>query len=111
MARASCDASLPSRARAFAAKTGRHIHDVRGSDTNLAVGTGIRRSVRRLLTVGTDSALGEKQPGLAIAKAITGRDLQVDFRPIGQTGILISRRDVVANHDADEIEPSESRQA
>jgi uncharacterized NAD-dependent epimerase/dehydratase family protein len=69
---------------------GRQIHDVRRSDTMSSVGTGERRSGRRLLTVGTDCALGKKYTALAIAKAMTAKGLKADFRATGQTGILIS---------------------
>ena len=50
----------------LAAKLGRKIHDVRGSDTQFSVGTGVRRPGRRLLTVGTDCALGKKYTALAL---------------------------------------------
>jgi uncharacterized NAD-dependent epimerase/dehydratase family protein len=75
---------------ACAAKLGRQIHDVRYSDTRFAVGNGKPRSGRRLLTVGTDCALGKKYTALAIAKAMTARGHKADFRATGQTGILIS---------------------
>lgn len=75
---------------ACAAKLGRLIHDVRHSNAKFAVGTGVRRPGRRLLTVGTDCALGKKYTALALAKAMTARGLKADFRATGQTGILIS---------------------
>jgi D-glutamate N-acetyltransferase len=75
---------------ACAAKLGRLIHDVRHSNTPFSVGTGMRRPGRRLLTVGTDCALGKKYTALALAKAMTARGLKADFRATGQTGILIS---------------------
>jgi uncharacterized NAD-dependent epimerase/dehydratase family protein len=75
---------------ATAAKLGRQIHDVRYSDTKFPVGTGKPRTGRRLLTVGTDCALGKKYTALAIAKAMTARGHKADFRATGQTGILIS---------------------
>jgi D-glutamate N-acetyltransferase len=73
-----------------AAKLGRLIHDVRHSNAVFSVGTGVRRPGRRLLTVGTDCALGKKYTALALAKAMTARGLKADFRATGQTGILIS---------------------
>ena len=75
---------------ACAVKLGRLIHDVRHSNTMFTVGTGLRRPGRRLLTVGTDCALGKKYTALALAKAMTARGLKADFRATGQTGILIS---------------------
>jgi uncharacterized NAD-dependent epimerase/dehydratase family protein len=73
-----------------AARLGLQIHDVRHSDLSFAVGTGARRSGRRLLTVGTDCALGKKYTALAIAKAMIAKGMPADFRATGQTGILIS---------------------
>jgi uncharacterized NAD-dependent epimerase/dehydratase family protein len=82
---------------ARAVELGRQIHDVRRSDMTFAVGTGERRSGRRLLTVGTDCALGKKYTALAIAKALTAKGLKADFRATGQTGILISGRGVAVD--------------
>jgi uncharacterized NAD-dependent epimerase/dehydratase family protein len=75
---------------ACAAKLGRAIHDVRHSNANFTVASGMRRPGRRILTVGTDCALGKKYTALALAKAMTERGLKADFRATGQTGILIS---------------------
>jgi uncharacterized NAD-dependent epimerase/dehydratase family protein len=75
---------------ACAARCGRQIHDVRHSDAKFPVGTGKRRPGRRLVTVGTDCALGKKYTALAIAQAMVRRGLKADFRATGQTGILIS---------------------
>lgn len=82
---------------ARAVQLGRQIHDVRRSDMTFAVGSGERRSGRRLLTVGTDCALGKKYTALAIAKALTAKGLKADFRATGQTGILISGRGVAVD--------------
>jgi uncharacterized NAD-dependent epimerase/dehydratase family protein len=76
--------------KGHADKLGRQIHDVRHSDLNFPVGTGVRRAGLRLLTVGTDCALGKKYTALAIAKALVARGRRADFRATGQTGILIS---------------------
>jgi uncharacterized NAD-dependent epimerase/dehydratase family protein len=75
---------------AAAAKWGRKIHDVRRSDMTFPVGSGERRSGRRLLTVGTDCTQGKKYTALAIAKAMTAKGHKADFRATGQTGILIA---------------------
>jgi uncharacterized NAD-dependent epimerase/dehydratase family protein len=80
-----------------AARLGRRIHDVRHSDTRFAVGTGAKRSGRRLLTVGTDCALGKKYTALAIAKALRSKGRSADFRATGQTGILISGQGVAVD--------------
>jgi uncharacterized NAD-dependent epimerase/dehydratase family protein len=73
-----------------AAKHGRRLFDVRRPPENLPVATGRRRSGRRLLTVGTDCALGKKYTALSIAKALQARGVPADFRATGQTGILIA---------------------
>jgi D-glutamate N-acetyltransferase len=75
---------------ACAASLGRLIHDVRHSDAKFSVASGERRPGRRVLTVGTDCALGKKYTALAITKAMVARGLKADFRATGQTGILIS---------------------
>jgi uncharacterized NAD-dependent epimerase/dehydratase family protein len=73
-----------------ARRRGRRLIDVRTPPAGIPVGTGIRRSGKRLLTVGTDCALGKKYTALAIARAMRERGMEVDFRATGQTGIMIS---------------------
>ncbi|HEY0597263.1 NAD-dependent epimerase/dehydratase family protein, partial [Sphingopyxis sp.] len=45
---------------------------------------------KRLLTVGTDCALGKKYTALALHRAFVARGLEADFRATGQTGIMIA---------------------
>lgn len=75
---------------ALAAKHKVQLINVRTPPKNLPVGNGIKRSGKRLLTVGTDCALGKKYTALTIAKALQARGIAADFRPTGQTGILIA---------------------
>ena len=75
---------------AVAAKSGARISDVRVPLLGLPVGKGVKRSGKRLLTVGTDCALGKKYTALALAKEMTARGMNASFRATGQTGILIS---------------------
>ncbi len=82
-------ASIPAIAEA-AVRTGRRLVDVRVPPERLTVGTGRKRRGKRLLTVGTDCALGKKYTALALARAFAGRGLNVDFRATGQTGIMIA---------------------
>ena len=82
-------ASIPEIAEA-AARTGRKVHDVRHADIDIPIATGKRRTGKRLLTVGTDCALGKKYTALAIAAEMRARGLNADFRATGQTGILIA---------------------
>ena len=76
--------------REAAACHGRTLHDVRHSDREFPVGSGRKRTGRRLLTVGTDCALGKKYTALSIARELVRRGVKADFRATGQTGIMIS---------------------
>jgi len=73
-----------------AERLGRQLIDVRQPPANISVATGRKRSGKRLLTVGTDCALGKKYTALAIAQAFRRRGLDSDFRATGQTGIMIA---------------------
>lgn len=64
--------------------------DVRVPPKNLPVGTGKKRSGKRLLTVGTDCALGKKYTALAIERELHAQGKKATFRASGQTGIMIS---------------------
>ena len=75
---------------ALARQHGRRLHDVRIPARDYAVASGRKRSGKRLLTVGTDCALGKKYTALAIAHELTRRGYDATFRATGQTGILIS---------------------
>jgi uncharacterized NAD-dependent epimerase/dehydratase family protein len=76
--------------RVAAQRLGRGLHDVRVPPAGIPVASGRRRTGRRLLTVGTDCAVGKKYTALALARAFRGRGIDADFRASGQTGILIS---------------------
>jgi uncharacterized NAD-dependent epimerase/dehydratase family protein len=75
---------------AQAGRLGRRLIDVRVPPTNIPIATGRKRSGKRLLTVGTDCALGKKSTALAIARGLAARGMDVDFRATGQTGIMIA---------------------
>lgn len=70
-------------------RTGRLVHDVRLSGGPHPIATGIPRTGHRLLTVGTDCAVGKKYAALAIHKALVARGVTATFRATGQTGVLI----------------------
>ena len=76
--------------RETAVRCGRRLIDVRVPPASIPIATGRKRSGKRLLTVGTDCALGKKYTALALARAFAERGLQADFRATGQTGILIA---------------------
>ncbi len=76
--------------RDAAARCGRALHDVRQPRQQFTVATGRKRTGKRLLTVGTDCALGKKYTALAIAAEMRARGKAADFRATGQTGIMIA---------------------
>ena len=76
--------------RAAAERLGRRLIDVRTPPPGIQVATARRRSGKRLLTVGTDCALGKKYTALALARAFESRGVDTTFRATGQTGILIA---------------------
>jgi uncharacterized NAD-dependent epimerase/dehydratase family protein len=80
--------------RRAAARLGRRLVDVRTPPADIAVASGVRRSGLRLLTVGTDCALGKKYTALAIARGLRARGHDADFRATGQTGIMIAGRGI-----------------
>lgn len=73
-----------------AAASGATITDIRVPPPGLPVGKGVKRSGKRLLTVGTDCALGKKYTALALTEEMKRRGFDATFRATGQTGILIS---------------------
>jgi uncharacterized NAD-dependent epimerase/dehydratase family protein len=82
-------ASIPAIAVA-AARLNRRLIDVRTPPANIPVASGKKRSGKRLLTVGTDCALGKKYTALTLARAFTARGVKATFRASGQTGIMIA---------------------
>jgi len=82
-------AAVPALAAA-SARLGRRLIDVRSPPPGIQVASGRKRSGRRLLTVGTDCALGKKYTALAIARGLQGRGVDAEFRATGQTGIMIA---------------------
>lgn len=75
---------------AAAARTGRPVADVRVPPPGLPCGTGRPRSGKRLLTVGTDCAVGKMFTALAIEREMLARGRTATFRATGQTGIFIA---------------------
>ncbi|WP_262695693.1 DUF1611 domain-containing protein [Kordiimonas aquimaris] len=72
--------------------SGSKLIDVRVPPPNLPVGTGVKRTGKRLLTVGTDCALGKKYTALAIERELKAASTSINatFRASGQTGIMIA---------------------
>jgi len=76
--------------REAAARAGTRLIDVREPPPDLPIATGAKRPGRRLLTVGTDCALGKKYTALSIARGLQARGVDATFRASGQTGIMIA---------------------
>ena len=69
---------------------GRTLTDVRVPPRDIPVGTGKKRTGKRLLTIGTDCALGKKYTALQLSKELQQASVKATFRATGQTGILIA---------------------
>jgi uncharacterized NAD-dependent epimerase/dehydratase family protein len=82
-------ASIPSLAD-LAVEHGVRLIDVRVPPSDIRVATGAKRSGRRLLTVGTDCAVGKKYTALAVDRALREQGRKSTFRATGQTGIMIA---------------------
>lgn len=81
--------NVPALAEA-ATRTGQRLIDIRTPPRAIPIATGRKRSGKRLLTVGTDCALGKKYTALALHRAFVARGVDADFRATGQTGIMIA---------------------
>lgn len=75
---------------AAASASGARLIDVRSPPAKIPVGTGIKRIGMRLLTVGTDCAIGKKYTALALEQALREAGMKATFRATGQTGIMIA---------------------
>jgi uncharacterized NAD-dependent epimerase/dehydratase family protein len=75
---------------AAAEESGARLIDVRVPPADLPVGTGIKRSGKRVLMVGSDCAIGKKYSALALDQAMREAGMNSTFRATGQTGIMIA---------------------
>lgn len=75
---------------ALAAEHNVELFDIRHMRPELLVGSGKKRSGKRLLTVGTDCSVGKMYTSLALEAAMREVGLKADFRATGQTGILVA---------------------
>src|SRR6516165_315917 len=78
------------RLRGAAERRGVQLIDVRHPTREYPVASGRKRSGKRVLTVGTDCALGKKYTALALTRALEALGVSATFRATGQTGILIA---------------------
>jgi uncharacterized NAD-dependent epimerase/dehydratase family protein len=76
-----------------ARRNGLHLFDARTPPAT-PVGNGLKRSGRRLLTVGTDCSTGKMYTTLALETEMRARGIAADFRATGQTGIFIAGRGI-----------------
>jgi uncharacterized NAD-dependent epimerase/dehydratase family protein len=73
-----------------AAQRSVQLSDVRYTQQTFAVGNGVKRTGKRLLTVGTDCSVGKMFTALAMEQEMKARGLSCTFRASGQTGIFIA---------------------
>lgn len=74
----------------LAQSSGVELFDLRHMRPALSVGSGKKRSGKRILTVGTDCSVGKMYTSLALEAAMRARGMKADFRATGQTGILVA---------------------
>ena len=75
---------------AAADANGRLLHDVRIPSVEYPIASGVRRTGKRLLAVGTDCSVGKMYTALALERDMKAAGMKATFRPTGQTGILIT---------------------
>jgi len=75
---------------AKAEQTNQQLLDIRHPKADFITGTGVKRSGKRLLTVGTDCSVGKMYTSLSLEKSMIKHKMNVDFRATGQCGILIA---------------------
>jgi len=75
---------------AVAAEHGRTLHDVRVPTVEYPIATGVKRTGKRCLAIGTDCSVGKMYTALALEAAMKKRGMNATFRATGQTGILIT---------------------
>ena len=66
------------------------IHQVRTPPTEIPIGTGRKRTGKRVMMLGSDCGVGKKYSALAIHRAMVQRSIKATFRATGQTGMMIS---------------------
>lgn len=82
-------ATIPDLLKAQSRGEGRVIN-VRQVTTEMPIATGRKRQGLRLLTVGTDCAVGKKYTALELTHALNAKGINATFRATGQTGIMIA---------------------
>jgi len=80
--------------KAAAEKHGRTLTDVRHPTRDFPVASGVTRTGKRLLTIGTDVSVGKMYTSLAIWREMEKRSMKTSFSATGQTGIFIAGQGV-----------------
>lgn len=75
---------------AAARVNGMTLFDVRIPSVAYPIATGVKRTGKRCLAIGTDCSVGKMYTGLAMDAEMQKRGIKSTFRPTGQTGILIT---------------------
>jgi uncharacterized NAD-dependent epimerase/dehydratase family protein len=75
---------------AAAESNGQTLHDVRVPSVDYPIATGVKRSGKRCLAVGTDCSVGKMYPAMAMDQEMRKRGMKSTFRATGQTGILVT---------------------
>jgi len=66
------------------------LHDVRVPTDGYPIASGVKRTGKRCLAVGTDCSVGKMYTAMAMERDMTARGMKATFRATGQTGILIT---------------------
>lgn len=75
---------------AAAQKHGVTLTDIRHPTTRFKTGKGIKRTGKRLLTVGTDCSVGKMYTSLSLVNGLHAAGQKATFRATGQSGILVA---------------------
>ena len=66
------------------------IIQVRTPPEEIPIGTGKKRTGKRVVMVGSDCGVGKKYSALCLHRALVNKGIKATFRATGQTGIMIS---------------------
>lgn len=74
----------------LAKEHGQSLFDVRIPQHEFPIASGVKRTGKRCLAVGTDCSIGKMYTAIAMEKTMRERGMKASFRATGQTGILIT---------------------
>jgi len=80
---------IPVLAKAMKRSSAEIVH-LRTPPENITIGTGQKRSGKRVLMVGSDCGVGKKYTALSIHRTLASKGVSSTFRASGQTGMMIS---------------------